>query len=649
MIDSARTTNRSYWLFGFAVMVATLVYLPGLSGSFTYDDSGVLLNNPAIKVVNPDISDWIAAAASFGVSGVNSRWLGMLSFAVNHSLTGMDPYWFKLTNLVIHLVNGLLLFLALRALFDLHELARGARKSDPVIDGAKAAAVLAGIWLVLPINLTAVLYVSQRLESLSNSFVFLGLWWYLRARIASWEGRRGHVGLWLSLVLCTTIGLQIKESAVLLPLYAFCAEFALTGGRDREGRWSRPILVLYGALLVLPLVAGLVWIGDRMLHPRNFGRDFDTAQRLMTESRVMFDYMIWILTPSLDSLTLYHDDIALSKGLLSPPTTLAALLGIAGMLGVALWQRAKRPLLALGIFWFFGGHLLTGTIVPLLIAFEHRNYFPSVGLILAVASPLALEQPMLRTRVITVGAVCLFAFYAFTTALRSLEWSSPLQLAGSEASKRPESSASQYEYARILLNSSLNGDPKPMQEKAFAILERMAANPAAEATHNQLLIVYSTELGRPINPAWWDSMIAKLGSRPPTSTEVTALMALLKCYEDRFCAPDIEHLGKAFSAAASHASGYAKLHSAYADFALNYLHDTDLAEREFREAVRQAPNDPQSVAGLAEFLIQRGRIDEARAQVDRLADINRLGVLDNQIAKLKLELGAAEAHPETNR
>ena len=424
----------------------------------------------------------------------------------------------------------------------------------------------------------------------------------------------------------------------MLPLYAFCAEFVLTGGKDRQGRWNRGIIILYGALLAVPLLLGLAWLSERILHPRNFGREFDVLQRLMTESRVMFDYMAWTLAPSLDSLTLYHDDIVLSRGLLSPPTTILAIAGIAGMLGAAFLLRRKMPLLALGVFWFFGGHLLTGTIIPLILVFEHRNYFPSAGLLLAATSLLALEGPRLRGKAIFLGASCIFAFYAFTTSLRSLEWSNPLLQAGAEASKRPDSSAAQYEYARILLNSSVNGDPKPLQEKAFGILERMAANPDAEATHNQLLIVYSTELGHPINPAWWDSMIAKLGARPPTSTEVTALIALLRCYDDNFCARDVDHLGMAFHAATQHTSGYAKLHVAYGDFALNYLHDTDLAEKQYREAVRQAPDDARSLASLIEFLAQMGRVEEARAELVRLGTINRFGILDKEIARLDKEI-----------
>ena len=105
-------------LLGFAALISILVYFPGLAGSFTFDDSGVLTNNPAIRVDTLDLQSWLAAASSFGGDGIHSRWLGMLTFAVNHYLAGMDPFWFKATNLAIHLCNGMLLFLTLNSLFD---------------------------------------------------------------------------------------------------------------------------------------------------------------------------------------------------------------------------------------------------------------------------------------------------------------------------------------------------------------------------------------------------------------------------------------------------------------------------------------------------------------------------------------------------
>jgi protein O-mannosyl-transferase len=645
-MPTATSRRREIYFLLMAVAVTTAIYWLGLSGSFAFDDTVFLIANHAIQVSSLNLSDWVAAAFSFPAGSHQGRWLGMLSFATNHYFTGMDPFAFKLTNLIIHLVNGMLLFLALNQLFRFYLIVpRGS--SHPAFRPALAAAALAALWLVLPINLTGVLYISQRLESLSNTFVFLGLWWYLRARLALWENRKGPASLWLALLISTGLGVLTKESAILLPLYTACTEYALTGGRDRKGHWSRPIIALYGTLLVIPLIAGLIWLTGWIGGPQSYGRAFDIPQRLMTESRVLIEYIVWILAPNLDSLTLFHDDIQISRGLLDPPTTILAFTTILGLIAVAFWQQSRRPLLSLGILWYFGGHLLTATVIPLMLVFEHRNYFPSVGILLAISSVAVLEGPRLRTRTVATGFILLFLFYSFTTCLRALEWSSPLTLTASDASKRPESSAAQYEYALVLLRSTLDGDPEPMRRKAFSILEKMAANPKADAVHNQLLIVASADRGMPIRDEWWESMIAKLAARPVSSVDVSAMSALVRCFDDKICPRDIEHLHRAFAAATSHPGGYAQLLASYGQFAFNYLNDTKLAEEQTRLAIRQSPNDAVARSNLVSLLIALHRPDEAELALIELRKLNRVNELDRKIDELTTQLARLKSSTKT--
>src|SRR5690606_18751837 len=115
-------------------------------------------------------------------------------------------------------------------------------------------------------------------------------------------------------------------------------------------------------------------------------------------------------------------------------------------------QRPRRPLFCLGILWFFGGHLMTGTVLPLELVYEHRNYFPAAGLLLVLASLLVLEPlPKATPRMAVAIACAAFAFHAFGTHLRAREWGNPLALAQSEAAKRPASISAQYEFGRSLV------------------------------------------------------------------------------------------------------------------------------------------------------------------------------------------------------
>jgi len=356
-IDTSRDGgSRIAWLVlaGLATLTA-LVYWPSLYGGFIFDDS-IYVQSPEVRVTTLRLGDWVNAALS--QAGSNQfRALSMLSFAANYYFTGMDPFWLKLTNVHIHLLNGLLLFLVLRELFRLHSLVR--EKHDSGMTEQQfdlIAAVIAGAWLLLPINLTGVAYVSQRLESLANVFVFLGLFLYLHVRRKLYTGSGSATMLWIGLVICLGLGISAKESAALLPLYTACAEFAITGFRNRDGHLSRPALWTHALLLILPLIAGLIWISTWVFHSIAGFRSFSIGERLLTEPRVLADYIGWTLLPNLNSLSFYHDDLAISHSLLDPPTTLPAILMLLALLGVAIWQHKARPLFCLGILWFFAGH-----------------------------------------------------------------------------------------------------------------------------------------------------------------------------------------------------------------------------------------------------------------------------------------------------
>ena len=90
--------------------VVALAYAPGLNGGFVFDDYPNIVDNTTLHVhFGSGWFEWVAAAFS-SPSADLQRPLAMLSFAVNHALTGLDPYWMKLTNVGIHLANTLLVF-----------------------------------------------------------------------------------------------------------------------------------------------------------------------------------------------------------------------------------------------------------------------------------------------------------------------------------------------------------------------------------------------------------------------------------------------------------------------------------------------------------------------------------------------------------
>jgi len=639
---ASETRNRALpWLaLAGLVCLTFLVYWPALYGGFLFDDA-YYVENPDIYVTTLDPGAWAKAALS--QAGTRQfRALGMLSFAANYYFTGLDPFWLKLTNVAIHALNGLLLFLLLRELLGLWKMRHGRDERTPG-ENALIAAALAGVWLLLPINLTGVAYVSQRLESLANVFVFLGLFWYLRARRRVFAGSGSAVSLWICLAVCTLLGLSAKESAVLLPLYTACAEFSIVRFRNADGKWNRSVLWLHFTMLILPLVAGLIWVSGWVVRTTSDVRTFTLGERLLTETRVLVDYIQWTLLPNLNVLTFYHDDIRVSHGLTDPPTTLAAIAFLAALLGIALWQRARRPMVCLGILWFFAGHSMTASIIPLELVFEHRNYFPSLGLLLAVASVVALEPGLNRAAARMALAAAFIVFFSFTTFLRAEEWSHPLRLAYSDALKRPDSPRAQYDLARALIMIASDGNNTALMNDSVKILERTALLPNSGIASLQALIYVNGRAHRPIDPAWWRAIARKLEQDTPSQTDIDSIIFLFHCQRSGDCPPQKQELYGAFTAALAKSNGNAKLMAAYADFALFELGDTSLAERMYRAAVADRPQVPTYHSNLIAFLILTRQFDAAETALTQLSALNRLGSLDPLLDKLRNKLASARA------
>src|SRR5579859_2205471 len=168
--------KNSFFLALFVALVMVLavaVYGPGLSGSFALDDYTNVVNNAAIAIKQLRWDPLVHAMFSFQ-AGPTMRPLSMLSFALNAYFTGPeDATAFKITNLVIHLCNGLLvmafLWQLLLAHFDRQE------PETPTRDCSWLATVAAAVWLLHPLNVMPVLYVVQRETALSSLFVLLGL------------------------------------------------------------------------------------------------------------------------------------------------------------------------------------------------------------------------------------------------------------------------------------------------------------------------------------------------------------------------------------------------------------------------------------------------------------------------------------------
>lgn len=677
--------RHAVWLLLAALVITALAYWPGLSGSWLFDDYPNIVDNPGVQPHAAGVASLVRAALSSPASEFK-RPLASLSFAANYLVGGLDPWSWKLFNLLLHLLNGVLVFVLARMLLQAtpagaHSQAMPsagirnwgfnsiAREQAPTMAVATTeqragtvAALIAGGWMLLPINLTAVLYVVQREESLANLFVLLGLIGYVAGRRRMLHAQptspshprpagRGGFGLCVaSLVLCTTIGLLAKETAVMLPLYAFLAEAIVFGGdtkRRAQARswWDGRLLGLFAVVLLLPLLLGLYWLLPQVLAPSQWAtRDFTLGTRLLTEARVICGYIAWTLLPAPGALSFYHDQFPPSIGLLSPWTTLAAIGVLAALAWLAMRWRKRHPMVALGLAWFLGGQLLTGTLLPLELVYEHRNYFASLGLMLALVPWLAgwQEQATISwrwPRRIILAALLLW--WGTLTTLTAYAWGDPLRLAQELAARAPDSPRAQYELGRTYIIYSHYDPASPYTALAYAPLEQAAALPQSSILPQQALIFMNARMGRPLKAAWWDSIIAKLKARPPGVQDESSLGALVHCAHDGACPLPQDRMVAAFEAALAHPHPSARLQASYGDYAWNVLDDHALGLRMTAAAAAGQPAEPAYHITLTRMLAAQGRYAEAEQQIAALQRLNIGGRLNHSIAELRAMLPPA--------
>ena len=425
---------------GFLGLLALTAWLlwPGIHGPFLFDDIPNLKNLGELN----GHPGWRSIGSYLALfQGVPGRPLSALSFVLNDAAWPSDPLGFKLTNLWIHVLNGVLVFglarTVARACSDGTEPAR----SDAI------ALACAAIWLLNPIQVSAVFLTVQRMAELAGTCMFAALWAYLavglRARTA-WQALLALALLGAGSVLAVLC----KENGVLTPLLALVLHAALL----RPALAKLPIpasrMLRYGVLAAVALlVLAFAWEWSSLTSFAS--RDYTMWERAMTQGRALVRYLGLIAMPHMASSALYNDDFAVSRTLFDPATTLPALLAVASALVAALLLRRRAPLFAFAVLWFLGAHATESTVFPLEMYFEHRNYVPLFGPAFALAAAVLRVQGDLR-RPLLAGFLAWLLLAAGITRMQAQVWGNEALLATVWHVEHPTSLRAQQQYASYL-------------------------------------------------------------------------------------------------------------------------------------------------------------------------------------------------------
>lgn len=552
-VDGTPRLSVRALLLGGLLLLGFLLYAPGLSGGWVLDDLPNIVQNSRLVIHHLTPGALLQASFSFK-AGPLRRPLSMLTFALDRYFFGPAPFSFKLTNVLLELLNALLVYVFGRALLEAYR-----RLEDPETDGRLAFAVAftaAALWLVLPLNLTSVLYVVQREASFAATFVLLGLIAYTRIRLRILTAGEGWFRLFLLLPLLEILAALAKESGALLPLYALVVEIFLFRFRTQpKAGDSRPgahrdhlrLLAFYLLTLVLPGLAGLAW----MLHAGYLdyaGVPFTLGERLLTEPRVVLRYIFWVFIPRVEDYSVFHS-IAISQGLLTPPTTLVAILALAGLLALAFALRRRAPLVGLGIAFFFAGQAMESTIFPLELVFEQRNYLADYGLVLALSAFVLLARPREALRLARLALLAGFFVLSAATLLQwSLAWRNNVALGGAEAAFHPRSPRATYFYAQVLSDRVLAGDPG-LYPRARRALIRAAHTPGHDILPDTTRLLLRARLERVFDAPRLRAIERMLRTHLLTVSDVNGIKSIVHCVRIGVCPIPPKDLAALFRAA----------------------------------------------------------------------------------------------------
>jgi len=454
----------------------------------------------------------------------------MLSFALNHYFAGSfdNSTPFKLTNLLIHILNGLLLFWLARLMFT--RLAQSNQKALLSISHSKRSLDIlsAGIvilWVVHPIQVTSVLYVVQRMTSLSALFVILGLICYLKGRMLLIEGKRS--GIWIilfGLVGCGVPGILSKENAALLPIFIMTLEFVLFSSNDPWKSWgslsrkSKQIIITGAVLLLFILLIGAI----KYAMPNYVYRNFSMVERVLTEPRVLFFYISLILVPRINEFGIFHDNIEISTSLFHPWTTIPSVLGLLALVLIAVVKYREWPLFALGILWFLTGHLIESTIIPLEITHEHRNYLASFGILLACTHFIDRGSHMLSHRKLWIVLPLMATVFAGITYFRAVQWANPVSLFQYEVLHNPDSSSAQAGLGARLIQYR-------QYEEGIKALRRASELEPAEVAYLINMHMAAAEAGKRLSDLDHAETLNRLRNGLLTATSIQAMQNISDC------------------------------------------------------------------------------------------------------------------------
>ena len=449
----------------------------GLHGIFLLDDS----KNIGGAIVSSFEFKKLFQAISSNTSGALGRPISVLSF----SLTGLahtgHVWGFKYHNILIHLLIGIIIYCLSKRSLNLFD-------NQEQVRNYKIALFTTAVWLLHPLQVSTVMYAVQRMTQLSALFSFLAILVFLRAIQSS----SNKVKIWHYFVLfplSLIASILSKENGVLTPVFvgllAVAINFSKSSSclkikqRFKTNSYDKLFIAVF---VLLPLIVGTLGFLVKFESFTDYSaRPFNLQQRLLSQIDFVFLYLNQLTLPRLSAMGLFFDDIPIPTQMtFIRATKLIVLIGLL-ISGLIALIRGKS-ILGMGILFFFCGHLLESTIIPLELAFEHRNYLPSFGIFLVICYFLITIADKFKP-IIFVATVW-FIMLSTLLFLRLHYWSDGNEWQRTTLAYHPNSERTQLEYIHTLAKTQDTNATIEQIDKARTILPDRLSLPIKRLIHS---------------------------------------------------------------------------------------------------------------------------------------------------------------------
>ena len=394
--------QRAILATGLAVLVLAVFAPVREQAWLNYDDDVYVTANPGVlQGLSTDGVRW--AFTTF--HGANWFPLTWLSWQANYSAGGLERQGYASTNLLLHALATVLLFLALQ------------RMTGSLVRSAFVAAVFG----VHPLQVEPVAWIAARKDPLAGVFFMLALWVYAGfSRHGMTPRRLAAVGA------CMALGLMSKQTVVTLPILLLLLDDWPLGrlrSADDPTRWDRAALRRC-ALEKLPLLALSFGAGVLTLLAQGSAGVIAAIDRLPPGERIA---NALVSTLGYVSKALAPRDLAVFypyPGALPALQVLGALVALALLTAGSLAAARRHPAVTVGWLWF------VVTLLPVLGLIQvgaqsmadRYMYLPIVGLAVAVAwgAPALVGRLVADTRTsrLALGVVACLAVAGLSSGTR---------------------------------------------------------------------------------------------------------------------------------------------------------------------------------------------------------------------------------------